>query len=79
MTYRIRTRVLKIEHKHQITNVRKTGKPLPDGKAELASDSVSLGWFVLFEGSWESIFLGFEEPKDLAVGQEVDILLCPKS
>jgi hypothetical protein len=34
----------------------------------------SLGWFLHLDGSWESLFLGFEEP-GLKAGDDVEIVI----
>jgi hypothetical protein len=72
MNIRIPTRVLKLEEKKRTL----TGRKKEDG--EVIFTHQTLGWFVRFEGSDESLFIGFEKPEDLAEGTEVDILIIPK-
>lgn len=38
----------------------------------------TIGWFVTFENSHESLFVGTVEPKDLKPGARVDIVLYPR-
>lgn len=76
MTYRIPTKVVKIEEKkkHLATNVEKT-----TGENQIVMvTTVDIGWFVLFEGSQESLFVGMEKPADLEPGTEVEIIIAPK-
>jgi len=72
MTIRIPTRVVKLEEKQIITH----GKKDATGTAVLTSQKI--GWFVNFEGSYESLFVGSEKPKDLEPGTEVDIIIRPR-
>ena len=74
MSYLIRTRVKNLELKKTITESRKNPKT-----DEITSTVVSLGWFVNFDGSYESLFVGNDEPKDLTPGTEVDIIIRPKT
>lgn len=46
--------------------------------SEATFQSVSVGWFVTFEGSRESLFLGIEKPS-LAKGDEVEITIRKKA
>lgn len=46
--------------------------------SEATFQSTSLGWFVTFEGSRESLFLGLEKPS-LAKGDEVEIIIRKKA
>ena len=39
---------------------------------------ISLGWFILLSGSWESIFVGMEKPDDLKVGDVIDVTLAKR-
>jgi len=72
MIYRIPTRVVKIEEKEYVLAGRK------DEKGEPVFTKKTLGWFVHFEGSYESLFVGYEKPIDLDLGSEVDILIVPR-
>ena len=62
---RFSAKVLAIEEKFRQDYVSGTG-------ADTIYNSVSLGWFVLYEGSYEALFAGTEKP-DLAVGDTVTI------
>jgi hypothetical protein len=37
-------------------------------------EKISIGWFIHLEGSWESLFIGYEKP-DLNVGDNVIITI----
>lgn len=74
MSYLIRTRVKALELKKITTSSKKD--PNSD---KILSTVASLGWFVLFEGSYESLFVGHDEPKDLTPGTEVEIIIRPKT
>jgi hypothetical protein len=63
--YIIYTSVAKIEERFQNVHVGGTGKDA------LFAD-ISKGWFALFRGSWESLYLGRERP-NLLVGDVVRI------
>jgi hypothetical protein len=73
MPYRIRTKVRHIELKEKRLSSRKD--PHSDN---VIVEIVPLGWFVHFEGSYESIYVGREKPADLNVGMQVDILIIPQ-
>ena len=73
MSYRIQTCVKNLECKKIITSSKKDPK-----SDKIISTIAVLGWFVHFEGSYESLFVGHDEPKDLAPGTEVDIIIKPK-
>jgi len=72
MNIRIPARVLKLEDKTRIISARKN----EDGTVTFKNEN--LGWFVLLEGSHESLFVGLEKPEELVPGTEVDILIIPK-
>jgi hypothetical protein len=67
MIYKILTTVKSVEELDQVVSGRKVGD-------ETVLTKEKLGWFVCFEGSWERLYLGFEEP-ELKVGQQVEILI----
>lgn len=46
--------------------------------ADAVFNNVSRGWFVAFEGSHESLFLGMEKP-GLVVGDEVEVNIRKKA
>jgi hypothetical protein len=66
--YKIPTKVLRVEQKSIVLRSWKSA----DGKVEAVTQK--RGWWVSFEGSWESIYLGEERP-DLQVGQDVLITI----
>lgn len=70
--YRIPTRVVKLENKKKILATR-----LDANKDIVMVESVDIGWFVLFEGSQEMLFVGMEKPEDLEPGTEVIISIHP--
>jgi hypothetical protein len=69
---RIQTRVKGIIEKEIV----KGGKKDENDKAILTYQK--LGWFVHFEGSYESLYVGDEKPESLNPGTEVDILIIPR-
>ena len=70
----IKTRIERIEHKKRIVRITQNKN---DRENPIVEDE-DLGWFVLFEGSWESIFVGNEQPTDLRMGMKVDIIIKPE-
>jgi len=72
MQIRIPTRVISLIEKKRIVE----GTKDEEGNALLTSQT--LGWFVHFEGSYESLFVGHQKPTGLDPGTEVDILIIPK-
>lgn len=70
--YRIPTKVSKLEYKEKVIKTEKEGD-------KVISTVVSLGWFALFEGSQEFLYIGMERPTDLEPGAEVDIIIHPRS
>lgn len=63
----IHTSVASIERMDQIKSVSKEGVPVV----------ADLGWFVLFSGSHERLYVGSENP-GLAKGDEVEIVIRKK-
>lgn len=68
VSYKIRMRVAHVEEKFQKGNYHL------DENQKWACDSISLGWFVRFEKSWESIPFGPEKPV-LVNGQSVTVTI----
>ena len=66
--YRIPTKVAKLELKSVVLRSWKSA----DGKVQAVTQK--RGWWVAFEGSWESIYLGEQRP-DLEVGQDIMITI----
>jgi hypothetical protein len=77
VSYVINTTVAKIEQKRMAVRAVKTGRTLPDGKAETEIEYEDMGWFVQFDGMRESWRLSAEKP-ELAIGQQVEIIIKPK-
>lgn len=65
MIYATHTRVASVEERIQILRAHKQGD-------DVVVEKANLGWFVRFEGSWESIFLGDTKPA-FVVGDRVKI------
>lgn len=65
MIYSIYTKVVKNEESFERLHLSGSGESAVFTKR-------SLGWFVTFEGSYESLFFGDEKPK-LSVGKTVKI------
>jgi hypothetical protein len=74
MQYRVNTCVVRVEEKKRVLRTYK--KVGANNQEEIIADTETLGWFVSFEGSWESLYLGREKPA-LTVGQQVAILIQP--
>ena len=72
--YVFRTKVTSIREEFIKTNWHtvKDG----NGKASQECDTVSIGWFLSLQGSYESLHLGHEKP-DLVVGQKIEIIVRP--
>lgn len=66
--YKIPTKVARVEQKSIVQRAWKTA----DGNVVAVTQK--RGWWVSFEGSWESLYLGEERP-DLHVGQDVLITI----
>lgn len=71
--YVINTRVRSVAEEFKMTNYRKVKGT--DGAPDYTeSDRVSLGWFILLEGSYEKLGVGAEKPV-MAKGDRVTITL----
>lgn len=71
--YRINTRVASVELKKRTVSMRRTGEVDQTGKPIYEPVEETLGWFVNFEGSWESLCLGPDKPEDVAPGRSAII------
>ena len=71
--FRIHTKVQNLEFK---TRAVRAYKPDPN-KTDVTVEREDIGWFVCFENSYESLFVGKEKPANLDPGTEVDIILVP--
>jgi hypothetical protein len=67
--YKIPSTVRSVEFREKIVRTEKVGD-------EIVTTMVPLGWFVCFDGSRESLFLGQDKP-DLIAGQAVAIIIEP--
>ena len=72
-TIRIPTKVKHLELKKRTVMTRKD-----TASDKIIAEIAPLGWFVHFEGSYESIYVGEERPRGLEVGDEVDILIVSR-
>ena len=70
MRYIIPTTVKSLEQKKKTISVH-----VDRAKDKVLIETVDIGWFVLFEGSQESLFVGFEKPEDLVPGSKVKIII----
>jgi hypothetical protein len=75
--YLINATVAKLEEKSRAARSIVTGVNPETGKKIYEIEHENIGWFVQFEGSDESNFLGFDKP-DLTVGQKVLIRIEPQ-
>ena len=64
--YVVNTKVIRVEERFKTEYVSSSGK-------DVVTNQRSLGWFVQFEGSYEMLFLGHEEPVSLVKGDAVRI------
>jgi hypothetical protein len=71
MVYKIPTKVIRLEQKSRVTRGF-----VVEGEAKCFRED--LGWFVHFEGSYESLFIGKDRPNDLEPGTHVEIVIRPK-
>ena len=67
--YVFKSKVLKIEQKSRVLRAWKEGD-------DVKTDIEQLGWFMLLEGSFESIYMGEEKPA-FGVGQSVTVTIKP--
>lgn len=65
INYTIRTKVSRVWEHFQDQYLRGVGK-------DAVFTKVFMGWYVAFEGSYEALFFGKEQP-DLKVGDKVEI------
>ena len=75
MRYKIHAKVKALEFKTRAVRAEKH----PTIENEVIWYREDIGWFVTFENSHESLYVGQMEPTDLKPGTEVDIIICPKS
>ena len=74
MAYKIPTTVKNLENKKLVTL-----SYIHPVTQKLSCVRRDMGWFVHFEGSYESLFVGFDRPLDLEPGTDVEIIIQPKS
>jgi hypothetical protein len=75
MIYKVYTTVKKLELKKKTISTRIKKE---EDKEMVMVETINLGWFVLFEGSQEFLFVGEEKPDDLEPGTQVQIFIVPK-
>jgi hypothetical protein len=69
------SKVKKLEQKKELLRSWKTGKKTEDGKDEIADETRDMGWFMLLEGSWESLYVGKTKPDNLEIGDSVEVII----
>ena len=74
--YKIPTRVKHLELKKRIVKADFVDRAKPDSVVN--TEMKELGWYVHFEGSYESLCVGPDKPVNLEPGTEVDILIVPR-
>ena len=67
IAYIMRTRVNEVNEVHRQEHVSGAGP-------EAVFRSVSRGWFLLLEGSYEALHVGFDKP-ELEPGDEIEIVI----
>jgi len=66
------SKVARLEHKKKIVRSWMEGE-------KFCSEEEDRGWFMLLDGSWESLYVGSEKPDGFAIGDEVEVIIQPKS
>lgn len=74
MRYKVKTKIAGLEFKKRIVGFHQTGEIDQQGKPIYLSEEEGLGWYVTFEGSRESLFIGWEKPEGI-VGSPATITL----
>lgn len=69
MLYKFITMVKSVEFRERVVSGRMVGEP---GNKTAVLEKEALGWYINFEGSWESLYFGDEKP-ELVKGQKVEI------
>jgi len=72
--YSFRTKITSIKEHFEAYNWRM--EPGEDGKKVPVCNQRSIGWYVMLEGSRESLYVGDQKP-ELAEGQKVTISIVP--
>jgi hypothetical protein len=65
------SRIKKIEH------VRRVKSAWRDGD-EIRTEYEDRGWYMLLDGSWESLYVGGEKPDGFNVGDEIEVVIKHK-
>jgi len=73
MNYRIHTKVKALEQKRRALRAW-TDHTDPENPV-VKYEYEDIGWFVTFENSHESLFVGMDKPLDLEPGAKVDIII----
>lgn len=76
MIYKIRTKVKALEFKKTVISA-KADRSDPANPV-ITYQHEDVGWFAQFEGSYEALFVGKDQPFDLPVGANVTILIIPE-
>jgi hypothetical protein len=69
MSIQFKSKIKKIEHKTRIKSAWKEGD-------EIKTEEESLGWFMLLNGSWEYLHVGYEKPTGFEVGDAVVVTIA---
>jgi hypothetical protein len=76
MVYKIRTKVKNLEFKKTVISAKADRSDPMNPIITYRHEDV--GWFAQFEGSYEALFVGKDEPHDLSVGTNVIIYIVPE-
>jgi hypothetical protein len=66
------SRIKKIERKKKVLRMWKR-------EDKIHSEEEDMGWFMLLEGSWESLYIGETKPEEFKVGDRVEVTIARKS
>jgi hypothetical protein len=72
MSIKFFSRIKKIEPRKRVLRAWKDGE-------EIRTKEEDMGWFMLLEGSWESLYVGETQPEEFNIGDEVEVLIQRKS
>ena len=67
------SKVKKIEQRKRLVAAWK------DELGDIKTEHENMGWFMLLEGSWESLYVGDDAPEGFKEGDEVEVLIKGKS
>jgi hypothetical protein len=66
------SKVARIEHKSKVMRSWMEGETF-------CTEEQDRGWFMLLDGSWESLYVGETAPEGFKVGDEVEVIIQRKS